>query len=288
MNEHHNWYNGSVWHIDWPYQVYVGQWSIFYGPAILLHILKTIWWRNVVVGIMDQCDSMIDLVKYMWVNDLYFMVHLILPYIIVRLELFLYIKKWHRPGVFFPLRALALVVMIHCLPKSSGVSNVKWDISQWVMTSDFWQFITVYTVTNFLHHRVRCRVIFTSSLECWFDEQSLHFSAPLTCHQNKIYHHNTNGIILELPTNFFLHYFQLTVLDVQSGLTDHIPSLKSSDNSTPAACPCGIHSIAINPSKTMLATGAENTNDLAVYKLPTFDPVCVGEVKYYFIMNTHF
>ena len=70
------------------------------------------------------------------------------------------------------------------------------------------------------------------------------------------------------------------VLDVQSGLEDHIPSLKSSDNSSPAACPCGIHSIAVNPSKTLLATGAENTNDLAVYRLPTFDPVCVGEVYY--------
>ena len=34
---------------------------------------------------------------------------LILPYIIVRLKLFLYIKKWHRLGVFVPLRALALV-----------------------------------------------------------------------------------------------------------------------------------------------------------------------------------
>ena len=69
------------------------------------------------------------------------------------------------------------------------------------------------------------------------------------------------------------------VVDVQSGCLDNIPSLKSSDNSTPAACPCGIHSIAVNPSKTLLATGAENTNDLAVYKLPTFDPVCVGEVN---------
>ena len=35
---------------------------------------------------------------------------LILPYIIVRLKLFLYIKKWHRLGVFVPLRALALVI----------------------------------------------------------------------------------------------------------------------------------------------------------------------------------
>ena len=77
MDEHHSWYNGSVWHIDWPYQVYVhvGQLPIFYGWEILLHILKTISWRNIVFGIMDQCDSKIDLVKYMWVSDLFSMVH---------------------------------------------------------------------------------------------------------------------------------------------------------------------------------------------------------------------
>ena len=108
MDEHHSWYNGSVWHIDWPYQVYVGQWPIFYGLAILLHILKTIWRRNVVLGIMDQCDSKIDLVKYMWASDLYFMVQW---FYLISLsdKLFLYIKKWHCQGVFVPLRALALV-----------------------------------------------------------------------------------------------------------------------------------------------------------------------------------
>ena len=57
MDEHHSWYDGSVWHKDWPHQVYVGQWPLFYGPQILLHILKTVWWRNVVLGIMDQCDN---------------------------------------------------------------------------------------------------------------------------------------------------------------------------------------------------------------------------------------
>ena len=65
--------------------------------------------ENRCTWVMDHCDSKIDLVKYMRVCDLYFMVPLILPYIIVRLKLFLYIKKWHRPWVFVPLRALALV-----------------------------------------------------------------------------------------------------------------------------------------------------------------------------------
>lgn len=75
-------------------------------------------------------------------------------------------------------------------------------------------------------------------------------------------------------------FCQLMVMDVYCGRTIQIPSLKSSDESIPADCPCGIHAISLNPSQSLLATGAKNTNDLAIYMLPTFDPVMVGEVSH--------
>ena len=108
IDEHHNWYNGSVWHKDWPHQVYVGQWPIFSGPVILLHILKAIWWRNVVLGIINQCDTKIDLLKYMSVAYISWSIEFAF-YHCHRLKSFVYIKKWRWPGVFVPLQALALV-----------------------------------------------------------------------------------------------------------------------------------------------------------------------------------
>ena len=56
-------------------QVYVGQCPIFYGPMVLLHVLKTIYSSKVVLGMIDQCHSETDLVNYMWLSDLYIMVH---------------------------------------------------------------------------------------------------------------------------------------------------------------------------------------------------------------------
>ncbi len=77
----------------------------------------------------------------------------------------------------------------------------------------------------------------------------------------------------------FIGDLQIMVMNLLTGQMVQIPSLKSSDDSSPAENPCGIHAIDINPSRTMIATGGDSTNDLAVYRLPTFDPVCVGEVR---------
>jgi len=71
---------------------------------------------------------------------------------------------------------------------------------------------------------------------------------------------------------------KLMVYDVNSKFMDQIPSLQCSENSQAyGTTDSGIHAIEINPSGTLLATGAKNANSIAVYRLPTLDPICVGE-----------
>ena len=74
--------------------------------------------------------------------------------------------------------------------------------------------------------------------------------------------------------------FQLMIYDVKTRHFEHIPSLSSRDSASnqQGVMECGIHAVEINPSRTLLATGAKNANDLAVYRLPTLDPISVGEV----------
>lgn len=70
---------------------------------------------------------------------------------------------------------------------------------------------------------------------------------------------------------------QLFVLDMMSGWKISLPVLEGSPSSEMPEINCGIHSIKINPERKLLATSGQNPNHLAVYRLPTFDPVCVGE-----------
>ena len=56
--------------------MYVGQWPTFHGPMILSYILKTTWWNNVILEVLLQCDTNIELKLYMsyilktiwWIN----------------------------------------------------------------------------------------------------------------------------------------------------------------------------------------------------------------------------
>ena len=60
--------------------MYVGQWPTFYGPVILSYILKTSWWRNVVLKILIHCDIKFDLQIYVGHWPI-FCVTVILPFI---------------------------------------------------------------------------------------------------------------------------------------------------------------------------------------------------------------
>ena len=57
--------NETGWPKLWPQNKYRSTWPLFYGLVLLFNIFKIIWWMNIIVGIIDQCGTKIDLIKYM-------------------------------------------------------------------------------------------------------------------------------------------------------------------------------------------------------------------------------
>ena len=65
-------------------------------------------------------------------------------------------------------------------------------------------------------------------------------------------------------------------MDTLTGKYSVQTPLKSHPKSVNVPNHCGVHSIAVNPSRTLLVTGAEHVNDVAFYTLPDLEPVAVG------------
>lgn len=70
---------------------------------------------------------------------------------------------------------------------------------------------------------------------------------------------------------------KLLEINVQSGAKREIPLMRSPHPREVPDQSAGIHAIAMNPSRSFLATGGHNVNDLALYTMPDYQPYAVGE-----------
>uniref|UniRef100_A0A8D9ERN3 DDB1- and CUL4-associated factor 12 n=1 Tax=Cacopsylla melanoneura TaxID=428564 RepID=A0A8D9ERN3_9HEMI len=71
---------------------------------------------------------------------------------------------------------------------------------------------------------------------------------------------------------------KLLVYDIHTQSLDHIPTISSRNAATePEDHQSGIHFLQMNPSRSLLVTGATHSHQLAVYQLPTLDPIAIAE-----------
>ena len=72
----------------------------------------------------------------------------------------------------------------------------------------------------------------------------------------------------------------LCVVDIKTDHITHVPLMRDRVLDLSRGSPsCGIRAVELNPSKTLMATGGQNSNSLAVYQLPTLDPMCLGDCQ---------
>lgn len=78
--------------------------------------------------------------------------------------------------------------------------------------------------------------------------------------------------------------FEIPLITIPDALLDSFTNDHSDPNHPPPRpltprsaswAPQGIHSLAMNPSKTLLAVGSGQPTEIAIYELPTFEPVAV-------------
>jgi len=69
----------------------------------------------------------------------------------------------------------------------------------------------------------------------------------------------------------------LVVQNIVSGSKWGIPLMQGSGKIPFPDKNCGIHSISVNKDYSKLATGALNPNSIGFYRLPTLEPICLGE-----------
>ena len=132
MDNCHNWDIGSMWCKDLPHKMYLGQWSyISWSNDSLSYILKTFWWRNVVLKILlIQCDTNFDQ-KYIsagqWPT---FRGKVILPYILNTIwwtSLILHAGYWFSVIWFIDLYFIDLAISNHVpIAVYSGFVNAAW------------------------------------------------------------------------------------------------------------------------------------------------------------------
>lgn len=68
------------------------------------------------------------------------------------------------------------------------------------------------------------------------------------------------------------------VYNLKSHELDQIPSIKGQVEGADTE-QNGIYALQINRSRTLLATGAYNSNEIAVYSVPTFDQIALTKVS---------